>query len=232
MALLRRAQGQYCIDRYEASLEQRRADSGSQAWPGNQQIHGSEQDLVAVSAPGVKPQGYISGEQAARVCSNAGKRLCEIDEWVHACRGPGFTRYPYGDRRMANLCNDRYDKLEQHPVVRLFQQTAPPGSDPAKMWHPAFMNDPRLHEMANSVTNTGAFEHCTNAYGVYDMVGNLHEWVADVDGTFLGGFFMDTYQNGEGCEYRTVAHTASYHDYSTGFRCCSDAGATGELRKE
>ncbi len=223
MALIHGPEGAYCIDRYEASLVQRHADGTTTAWPGNQHIEGSERELVAVSIAGVKPQGYISGDQAARVCANAGKRLCEAEEWVRACRGPNLTRYPYGDRRTAELCNDRYDKLDQHPVVRLFQQVAPRGADPAEMWHSTFMNDPRLHEMPHGVSATGAFEQCTNAYGVYDMVGNLHEWVADADGTFLGGFFMDTYQNGEGCDYRTVAHSRHYHDYSTGFRCCRDA---------
>ena len=74
---------------------------------------------------------------------------------------------------------------------------------------------------------SGAFAGCTNEYGAYDMVGNLHEWVADPDGTFFGGFFLDTYQNGEGCEYRTIFHPFDYHDYSTGFRCCRDAEETG-----
>jgi sulfatase modifying factor 1 len=84
------------------------------------------------------------------------------------------------------------------------------------------MNDPRLHELSDSVTRAGAFAGCASDYGVYDMVGNLHEWVADPAGRFAGGFFMDTFQNGEGCEYRTVAHPSDYHDYSTGFRCCAD----------
>jgi formylglycine-generating enzyme required for sulfatase activity len=57
------------------------------------------------------------------------------------------------------------------------------------------------------------------------MVGNLHEWIADPSGVFAGGYFMDTFQNGEGCEYRTRAHDLDYHDYSTGFRCCADAAS-------
>ena len=73
---------------------------------------------------------------------------------------------------------------------------------------------------------TGSYKHCRNAYGVYDMVGNLHEWTADVHdgtrGTFRGGYYQDTHLNGDGCSYRTVAHDVSYHDYSTGFRCCAD----------
>jgi formylglycine-generating enzyme required for sulfatase activity len=54
------------------------------------------------------------------------------------------------------------------------------------------------------------------------MVGNLHEWVADPSGTFQGGYYLDTQENGPGCEYRTTAHVFDYHDYSTGFRCCRD----------
>jgi hypothetical protein len=52
------------------------------------------------------------------------------------------------------------------------------------------------------------------------MVGNLHEWTAASSGTFRGGYYLDTKINGEGCDYRTTAHDARYHDYSTGFRCC------------
>jgi len=84
------------------------------------------------------------------------------------------------------------------------------------------MNDPRLYDLPQSVEPAGARSGCHNEYGVYDQVGNLHEWVADPEGTFVGGFFMDTLQNGEGCGYRTRAHDFEYHDYSTGFRCCRD----------
>ncbi len=225
MVLLSTDEGEYCIDRYEASLERGRGNR-REAWPGNRAIDDMEDEFEAVSKAGVKPQGYISGEQASQVCRNAGKRLCGMDEWLHACRGPERTRYPYGNDRRPNLCNDRFKTLDRHPVVRLFYENAPKGTDPALMWTPSWMNDPRLHELSDSVAPSGSFAACTNDYGVYDMVGNLHEWVADPSGTFVGGFFMDTYQNGEGCEYRTEAHAFHYHDYSTGFRCCADP--TGE----
>jgi formylglycine-generating enzyme len=222
MALITRFQGAYCVDRWEASLE--RGETGkSVPWPGNRPVDGVEAELFAVSVLGRKPQGYISGAQAAAACAHAGKRLCEMDEWVRACKGPRITRYPYGDERRPNLCNDRFKVLDHHPVVSLWMKDAPAGADPKLMWHPGFMNDPRLHEFPHSVRPSGAFPACTNEYGVFDMVGNLHEWVADPDGTFVGGFFMDTFQNGQGCEYRTVAHEYEYHDYSTGFRCCADA---------
>jgi formylglycine-generating enzyme required for sulfatase activity len=84
------------------------------------------------------------------------------------------------------------------------------------------MNDARLNQMAGGLAETGSHESCTNEYGVYDMVGNLHEWVLDPAGTFQGGYYLDVTQNGDGCAYRTDAHEAWYHDYSTGFRCCAD----------
>jgi sulfatase modifying factor 1 len=216
------AQRDFCIDKYEASLVHRGPGGKMIAWPSNHPVDGSESEIVAVSRAGTKPQGYISGQQAARACENAGKRLCQPTEWVTACRGPKDTRYPYGNQRQAGVCNDRFARLTGHPVQRLFRDTQPRGTKAAKMWSPEFMNDPRLHELPDTVTPSGTFAECTNEYGAVDMVGNLHEWVADPNGTFLGGFFMDTFQNGEGCEYRTRAHGFSYHDYSTGFRCCAD----------
>ena len=76
---------------------------------------------------------------------------------------------------------------------------------------------------------TGEHIGCVNGWGVYDMVGNIHEWVATdaslPNGTFAGGYYLDTTQNGQGCEYRTTAHAPAYYDYSTGFRCCADENA-------
>lgn len=222
MAFVERPQGSFCIDRWEASLERRTAGR-RELWPGNRTIDGLEADLFAVSVAGRKPQGYVSADQAARACANAGKRLCELDEWTRACRGAADTRYPYGDERRPDVCNDRFALLEAHPVVRLFESSTQPGTPRSTMWQPAFLNDPRLHELPRTVEPTGARSACTNELSVYDLVGNLHEWIADPEGTFVGGFFMDTFQNGEGCDYRTTAHPRDYHDYSTGFRCCRDA---------
>jgi sulfatase modifying factor 1 len=68
----------------------------------------------------------------------------------------------------------------------------------------------------------------TPEYKLYDMSGNVHEWVDHINlpketGTFKGGFFVDAKINGEGCLYKTIAHSPKYHDYSIGFRCCADA---------
>ena len=226
MALVEREKLRFCVDRFEASLERVSSDGTREKWPGNQRLDGLEHEVVAVSREGEKPQGYISGAQAKVACENAGKRLCAKEEWLAACRGPDSTLYPYGEERKPNVCNDRFKTLDHHPVVTLFKDNAPPDADPREMWMPRWMNDPRLHELPYTVAKTGEFAECTNEYGVYDMVGNLHEWIDDPAGTFFGGFFMDTFQNGEGCSYRTHGHEFEYHDYSTGFRCC--AAADGE----
>jgi len=225
MVHVTRGEARFCIDRYEASLERVSADGKASPWPGNQRIDGLESEMRAVSERGRKPQGYVSGVQAAAACEHSSKRLCKAEEWITACRGPDDTLYPYGNVRREGVCNDRFEKLDDHPVVRLFRERAAPGTDPKRMWHPRWMNDPKLHEYPRTVSASGELEQCTNGYGAYDMVGNLHEWVDDPDGTFLGGFFMDTFQNGEGCAYRTRAHPIEYHDYSTGFRCCADPGS-------
>jgi formylglycine-generating enzyme required for sulfatase activity len=91
------------------------------------------------------------------------------------------------------------------------------------------LNDPALGQVEGTVSPSGSREQCVSDYGVYDMVGNRHEWVSDTTpaghGVFLGGYFSDVEQNGQGCNYRTDAHAKGYHDYSTGFRCCQDVQA-------
>jgi hypothetical protein len=47
----------------------------------------------------------------------------------------------------------------------------------------------------------------------------------------MGGFFSTHEQLGPGCKYVTYAHEPSYHDYSTGFRCCADAPSAKKSKK-
>ena len=83
-----------------------------------------------------------------------------------------------------------------------------------------------LNQLPDGLSPTGAHAGCVSADGIYDMMGNLHEWTAAPSGTFRGGYYLDTKLNGEGCDYRTTAHAPAYYDYSTGFRCCADVGST------
>ena len=207
----------YCIDTYEASLLQVNADGTEQPWPYYDLV--SDQVKVrAVSVAGVFPQGYISGVQARTACEASGKRLCKPDEWKNACMGPKKTIFPYGNKREVGRCNDN-----GRSSMHFFN--ADLDDKPENQWRWGFngnMTDPRLNQLEGTLTRSGERTGCTNEYGVYDMVGNLHEWVDDPDGTFQGGYYLDTHLNGDGCYYRTTAHPISHLDYSTGFRCCAD----------
>jgi hypothetical protein len=197
----------YCIDRWEGSLVEKTA-TGERDFSPFANIAGHS--VRAVSRAGVVPQAYISRNEAETACEASHKRLCKEDEWARACEGRQPTTFPYGDERKPGYCNDH----GKPPLASLY-------ADNPHTWEP--MNDPRLNQQPDTVAKTGAFTRCRSSYGVFDMVGNVHEWIADPDGTFRGGYYLDTTLNGDGCHYKTVAHDAAYHDYSTGFRCCADA---------
>ncbi len=203
--------GSSCVDKFEGSLVEIHANGSETAFSAYESPKGK--NVRAVSRAGVAPQAHISMVDAKRACAASGKRLCRANEWKQACKGPENTQFPYGNKRVANAC---VDTNRTSPMNKLHG-----GARTA-----ASMNDPRANQVANTVENTGAAASCTNGYGVHDMVGNVHEWTDD--GSFRGGYYLDTKLNGDGCDYRTTAHAPSYYDYSTGFRCCADEGFVGD----
>lgn len=172
-------------------------------------------DPKAISRPGQTPNGYLSGNVARKACTNAGKRLCQREEWVRACRGAADRQYPYGETYKQGACN----------VVR--------ASHPAKILHDdASMGhlDPRLLLVSDKegplLRKTGTTQTCLSEWGkeaVYDMVGNLDEWVEDPKGMFVGAFFSRGRK--DGCSAAIKAHPNDYFDYSLGVRCCMDPWA-------
>jgi sulfatase modifying factor 1 len=228
--------GRYCIDRYEAHLVVPNGDGTYKLHP----HHLRPPEGVAFearSAEGAFPQGYISRVESAAACKRAGKRLCTWSEWRRGCQGPKWMRYPYGPTVKRGACN----QTKTHLLQAFF------GADPNVWEYEKHFNSPRLNQEPGYLAKSGEYKTCTGPEGLYDMVGNLHEWVSTMvtekfvedmeaeevprlkqpwhvgNGMFMGGFFSTDGQHGPGCYYTTIAHEPRYHDYSTGFRCCADA---------
>ncbi len=218
--------GRFCIDRYEAHLRSVTPDGIGDVHPHYERL-ASGSSYVAVSEEGIFPQGYISRVEAKAACLKAGKRLCSRGEWMLACRG---TKAIPIRAAAARPCNNG----KAHLLLQLFGG----GYDYEKHF-----NSPELNKTPGFLAKTGAYDECESELGVHDMIGNLHEWVSGTvtrsflaqfkaeavrqyqhvqvgNGVFMGGFYSTRGELGPGCLFTTVAHDASYHDYSTGFRCC------------
>ncbi len=237
--------GQFCIDRFESSLVDkasgrqlspyyhpspvlalrdrrqwlhRATGAGSPAaraialpdLPGWQLESGIE--AKAVSEPGRVPNAYLDLEAARRACESAGKYLCKKRQWLMACRSERGTRQPYGEDFDPARCNLA---APIHPGVVLHGKAALDG------------RDPRLNLVEHAgramLRPTGTLLGCASAWegdAVWDMAGNLDEWIDDPAGTFVGGFYAR--ETHWGCDARVEIHSADYYDYSLGARCCRD----------
>jgi formylglycine-generating enzyme required for sulfatase activity len=165
--------------------------------------------------PGVKPVVAVDWDQARDQCTAAGKRLCMDQEWTLACEGQERLPYPYGYTRNADACNidrpyilpdnDKYadPKTRTEEIARLDQR------DPS-----------------------GARESCVSPYGVYDMTGNVDEWVVNSKGkdsekpyvSGLKGGYWGPVRNR--CRPMTTDHNEWHSGYQIGFRCCADVPDT------
>lgn len=215
MILIPGSSGAFCIDQYESSTMRILPTGGEEPWPFDRPVDG--QTVRAVIRPGQKPQAYISAVQASDACKRSGKRLCTETEWLSACQGTAKNTYPYGTTYQKGACNEG---RATNPVNDCF------GSGSGVFTY-ANMNSPCCVNQPSTLAVGGSFPQCKSDYGVFDLHGNLHEWIdatsASGNGVFKGGFFVDAKLNGSGCLYKTTAHAKSYHDYSTGFRCCASA---------
>lgn len=165
-----------CIDRYEASLEDRDGKD------------------YAISRKGVQPASNTSFMQAEAACKNAGKRLCKLNEWYRACEGAEKRTYPYGSKFKKKACN----------CVYLYKDPTTSGPKPA-----------------------GSMPECKTPEGVYDLSGNLWEWIDEQDQTGKlrllrgGGYSNQDYL----LHCRTKSNSyqpleEAHRGY--GFRCCKE----------
>ena len=183
-------------------------------------------EIDAYEYPNMKgetPQRVENWFEAARLCEDQGRRLCRSVEWRTACRGAEGLTYSSPD--------DPNDLPEN--FGRRFCNTV--GSEVAG-------EEPSEDDLAPS----GSFPNCRSSAGVYDLTGNVSEWVEnrDIFGDRVAGQALsyvqilapcltfsnlDTIRFSEEFDIRNQAHIDSLLEeitYSTygspdfGFRCC------------
>ena len=170
----------------------------------------------APNLPGEDPLVMESATSSEAWCASHGKRLCTEDEWDIACEGPNASVYPYGDTHEASRCND--DKIWKAPNESILA-TWPSAASQAevdKLWQGA---------------PSGSYTGCVSGYGVYDMTGNVEEWVVrtkphvnSYPHVLKGCYWAGCYGGAKPkCSSTNPAHADGFRYYETGFRCCKDA---------
>jgi hypothetical protein len=158
---------------------------------------------------GALPAISMTWYEAKATCTSIGKRLCDDDEWTVACEGPERTPYPYGYMRDPHVCNT--DRHWFRPDNQLYVYPPTRAAETA-----------RLDQRERS----GARPSCVSSFGVYDMTGNVDEWVKNETqqckpycSGLKGGAWTPVRNR---CRPMTTGHEEKFSYYQVGFRCCSD----------
>jgi formylglycine-generating enzyme required for sulfatase activity len=164
----------------------------------------------APNQKGVKPFAAQTAYQGVTYCKAHGKDLCSEEQWHTACIGPQNKLYSYSDVYKLHACND--DQTGWKPVPWL------------EMGSPAWTQWCKVNYKAEPSGNRPS---CVSDYGVYDMVGNVEEWVKSPTGNggyaFVGGYWYNYMGRLDSCDFAVKAHSPAFNSYEIGFRCCSDA---------
>ncbi len=156
---------------------------------------------------GKNPTVMKTWQEARDACQKKGKRLCGDTEWTLACEGPQLLPYPYGTKRDASACNIDKPHVEVNEAAILVKSKR--ASELARLWQGE---------------ESGTREGCVSHYGVFDMTGNVDEWVVNESGkphdSGLKGGYWGRVRNA--CRPMTTAHGETFPFYQTGFRCCAN----------
>lgn len=150
------------------------------------------------------PATRMSWFAAADACEAADKRICSEEEWIAACQSAA----PIDDDDDGEFADD------------LIEGNAYPYSD----FHERGVCWEAKDRDAMRPVYTGEMPGCVTPDGVYDMTGNIEEWVGTSaeEAVLLGGAY-DTPNDKARCYRRNNTFGAGYASKRTGFRCCRNA---------
>lgn len=165
----------------------------------------------APNQKGALPLAAQTAFQAETYCKSVDKELCNRTRWYIACAGAQLNPYPYGKVYKRGTCND--NKYGWIPV---------PWST---MGTPAW--DQWCKERYKAEPS-GFRPACVSDFGVYDMTGNVAEWVREPTAYYgyvvKGGYWYGVHSpENPSCRFANIGHSANFQSYEFGFRCCKIA---------
>jgi len=158
---------------------------------------------------GTRPFVMMNFHQSRQWCEAKGKRLCTEQEFETACEGPLYEPYFFGWAVDTSVCNSN-KTWRPFDVAKLNAGGARAQREVERLWQG---------------TPSGATPRCMTRDGIFDLLGNVEEWVTSRQGrrwpgALMGGFWAKPWT---GCRGTNDAHGPSFAFYEVGFRCCKDA---------
>jgi formylglycine-generating enzyme required for sulfatase activity/serine/threonine protein kinase len=172
----------YCLDKFEVTTADYKqcSDGGdckrastTNEWDGiadhDREAYDPLCNIRDSDAKGKHPINCVDWQMATDYCHAHGARLPTEAEWEFAARGPDGRRYPWGDEEPSggriNACGAECVAWGKAHGVKLTAMYKSNDAFPA-------------------TAPVGSFPDGKSRYGVYDVVGNVWEWVEDWYGPY------------------------------------------------
>lgn len=165
---------------------------------------------------GELPALLVSWGDAQKLCESVGKRLCTEAEFNFACEGEQMLPYTYGYSRDPSVCNiDKPYRKREKKLIK-YERCMKKPECKAEL------------ERLDQRLPTGSMPGCVSPFGVYDLNGNINEWVVRPKQKYpnrsglKGGWWGPVRGR---CRPTVGFHKEDDYGYEEGFRCCKDAEA-------